>query len=91
MRNLEQLNGEKKMKLAISEDVLGKTTRCSRNFACLSGDKECLCELESQINNQVFFIRNNQQCGICDYKMSFGFSYICNCPTRKEVYNRYKI
>jgi hypothetical protein len=29
--------------------------------------------------------------GDCPYKMMFGDSYICNCPTRAELYKRYQI
>jgi len=28
---------------------------------------------------------------MCEYKMAFGYSFTCNCPVRKEMYNLYRV
>jgi hypothetical protein len=76
------------MELKVKVDTLNETIKCKRNFSCLTGSKECLCEVEDSFNDKVIFIRPENN-NLCDYKMSFGYSYICTCPTRKEIYNIY--
>jgi hypothetical protein len=29
--------------------------------------------------------------GYCPYDVSFGYSHICSCPTRREIYDRYGV
>ena len=76
------------MKFEIDKGILKATDKCRKNFSCLDGDKGCMCEIEDHFNNTIHFIKPLDT-GICDYRMSFGYSYICNCPTRKEIYKRY--
>ncbi len=72
----------------LEENVLNETIKCNDNFSCLNGDKNCLCEVDSSIDNKILFIKSNNK--TCSYKASFGYSYYCHCPTRKEIYRRYK-
>ncbi len=75
--------------IKIDNDIVQKTTKCRENFSCLSG-KTPLCKVECCIENKVLFIKciSNEP---CDYRVSFGHSYVCVCPVRIELYNRYKI
>jgi hypothetical protein len=76
------------MKFKISADTLNRSGHCKNNYSCVSGDTSCLCEVQSLINNSVLFV---QPCSnSCSYIMPFGHSYICSCPTRKEIYRYYK-
>lgn len=77
------------MKLKISKDILKDTTKCRRDFICLLGERECLCEVEDCINYTLCFIRAGD-CGFCDYKIFFEDVFICSCPTRNEIYRSYK-
>lgn len=80
------------MKLEISENILKNTTKCNKDFACLSGERECLCKLEdSIIDTPCFIIIRAENCGFCDYNVSFGNFFICTCPTRNEIYKCYEI
>jgi hypothetical protein len=76
------------MDIQIGEDILKKTISCEKNFSCLSGQKD-LCEMKSQIVRAVYFIKHpkNKRCNYC---LSFGNDYICTCPTRQEIYKRYR-
>ena len=74
----------------IDKEILKKTIKCEKNFGCLTNDKHIYCKVENSVANEVHFVKcldNNY----CTYKMSFGQSYICNCLTRKEIFNKYGI
>ena len=76
--------------LHIDERVLRETTKCANNFRCLSGDKSCFCEGIYSIGSDMIKIPLNPD-RLCAYRLSYGYSYFCLCPTRCEIYNRYKI
>ena len=75
--------------MKIDQTILEKTTTCRKCFNCLTDEKHILCKIEHCINN-VYFLewsaKNN-----CRYKLKFGLEKICMCPTRKEIYKKYKI
>lgn len=77
------------MQLKVSEDVLKDTSNCKQGFSCLAGKGDCLCEVEDSSNGMVLFIKPACKSGFCYYRLSFGCSFICNCPVRKEIFNRY--
>jgi hypothetical protein len=74
----------------IRAEVLDNTENCNEEFSCLQGKKECLCEVEDSFNDRILFVRPRQS-RACMYRMSFGYSYVCNCPTRRAIYRNYKI
>ncbi len=78
------------MKLEIQEEVLNGTTRCRKEFACLSGTGECLCDLKYCLGGKSYFIRADKDMP-CNYKVNFGNYILCSCPTRKEIYNQYNM
>jgi len=77
------------MNIEVDEDIIKQTTKCRKNFSCLSGERP-FCTVELCIENEIHFIKcaGNES---CIYRVSFGYSYVCICPVRKELYNRYKI
>jgi len=74
----------------ISKEIIESTTNCEKDFACLKSDGVVCCKVESCINGKIHFVQNVSK-SYCAYKMSFGNSFICNCPTRKEIFNKYSI
>ncbi len=78
------------MKLKIAPDVLKKTSKCREDFSCLKGMTDCICEVKSNINNKIIFIEPCRNIH-CKYMLSFGYKYICSCPTRMEIYDSYKV
>jgi hypothetical protein len=79
------------MKLTVNENVLDITRRCKDSFSCLDGKRDCLCHVEDCADGKVHFVSPKDENGICEYEMSFGYSFTCNYPIRKEIYNYYKI
>jgi hypothetical protein len=79
------------MHIKLDADILNQSNQCRRDFSCLTGDKNCLCEVDRLIDHGLLFIKpavNN----ICNHKMSFGYSaYYCTCPARVEIYKLYNI
>jgi hypothetical protein len=45
------------------------------------------CEVDNLVN-EVLFVRAFHAF-LCYQRTSFGASYICRCPTRKEIYQRH--
>ena len=78
------------MKIEIKEETIKTTTQCKKNFNCLSSEKHIFCKVESCVNGSVHFIKCLDEEN-CNYRSSFGNSLMCNCPTRKEIFNRYNI
>lgn len=80
---------ESKMDLKIDEEILKKTTRCKKNFSCLSGERS-LCNIELCVNEKIHFIKcvSGES---CNYRIPFGYSFVCTCPVRKELHKRYGI
>ncbi len=78
------------MHIQISEDTIKKTTKCQKSFSCLSGERKDLCEVESCVNDEIHFLKCMYN-SLCRYRVPFGYSSVCTCPVRKELYNRYRI
>jgi len=75
----------------VSEETIEETKKCDKDFSCLEGQREDLCTVEQCVNGKVHFIECLDRSNGCPYKISFGYSFICHCPTRKELYNKHKI
>ncbi len=76
--------------IKIDKGILKKTTRCNFDFSCLTGDKTCLCEVIDQKGFSSIKVRPNPDLP-CSYNLPFNKSHYCICPTRREIYQKYKI
>lgn len=76
--------------MIIDENIKNETKHCTNDFDCLKNvNHTCLLiKVDSHVNGKVLFIdcKNHN----CHYKMSYGNGTICNCPTRNEIYRKYK-
>lgn len=82
---------QSKTRLQVSDETLKLTTKCMRNFECLTAETRNICSVERPIKGGGIFIKEKIR-ETCNYLMPFGFSSsICNCPTRREIYDRYSI
>jgi hypothetical protein len=90
--NLEQKTIEgSTMNITIPKDVVEKTTKCHKDCLCMSNGNNTICPVIHNIAGKVLFVRPKTRDSACTYKMSFGNSFVCNCPTRREIYIQYKI
>ena len=80
----------KKVDIEIDKDVLKRTTRCNDDFSCLSGDHSCMCEVKDLKGlTSIKVIPNPDR--PCHYLLKFHKSHYCVCPTRRAIYEKYKI
>ncbi len=78
------------MDINIREDILKRTTKCEKDFSCISSEGKGLCEAEEPTGYQVLFIIRKSNTP-CIYRTPLGTSFFCCCPTRNEIYEQYKI
>ncbi len=78
---------DQKMDIQINNEILKKTT-CKKGFSCLSGNKNEICKVELNVEDKIHFVKciNNDP---CNHRRSFGYSFVCLCPVRKEIFNKY--
>ncbi len=73
----------------IKSKILKATSKCTQNFGCLGNENHvCLGKVGNSIGSKVHFVNCIER--RCLYQMSYGYSIICNCPTRKEIHNKYR-
>jgi hypothetical protein len=79
-----------KTAVKINEEIIKNTSKCKKDFSCLSGLRNNLCQVELNVGDKIHFVKcmSNEP---CDYRISFGYSFVCLCPVRKELFNRYNI
>ena len=70
------------------DESITQRTNCRYSFDCLSGDKTCFCKVKAMIGNDMLEVRSKIDIG-CGYRIGFGGTTFCICPTRVEIYNRY--
>ena len=76
------------MEIRISQSTKDRTESCPWNFACLNGDCDHKpCKGRYADGPDVLFIE--AQPIECPYKVPSGFSHVCTCPTRYELFVRY--
>ncbi len=84
------------MLFQISDEARRQATECASALLCLAGskspmcgEKSPICHVDRAIEGFGLFVRTTKHA--CPYKISFGYSYICRCPVRYEIYERYGI
>jgi hypothetical protein len=75
------------MPVKVPDDVLKMTTKCPHKFSCTTPgqcDEHKMCEVEHIIGTNVMFLKDTQQAH-CPYRLAFGYSQICTCPTHYAI------
>jgi len=75
--------------IQVEGSVKNKTKKCERDFKCLSGDNSCLCEVVDSSKLATVKIKPKPDLS-CPYCLSFNTFHYCLCPTRNEIYKKYK-
>jgi hypothetical protein len=79
------------MAYQVSDKIRKQTTKCSYNFTCLNNDTWDTCSIERDVQRAFLAVKTKSNKSTCPYWFSYGSSYHCTCPTRLEIYKRYKI
>jgi len=77
------------MNISKSDGILESATKCKKKFSCLKVERD-ICAVEDCVNDSVLFVKSKYKAS-CPYQQMFGNEYICNCPVRKELYEKYRI
>ncbi|MGC9553971.1 MAG: hypothetical protein ACP5EK_01535 [Thermoplasmatota archaeon] len=77
------------MVVTVPESILARTTKCHRDFACLEEEDGRTCPVERYLGDGLLFVEPADDI-YCSYRTSFGHSYICGCPVRRELYLSYQ-
>jgi hypothetical protein len=67
-----------------------KTTKCERDFACLSHEIDCVCSVEELRDHTFLFVKAPPD-KECIYKMALEDGFFCVCPMRAELYQQYGV
>jgi hypothetical protein len=78
------------MVLDIDNSVLNDTTSCERTYACLKGKEHIYCKVKEIVVDKIHFISCLNK-SYCNYKVDFGLSQVCSCPTRIEIFKKHKL
>jgi hypothetical protein len=77
-------------KITINPETLSATKLCQKHFSCLSENGKEMGKVVFCVNCTIHGII----CGSdepCAYRYSEDSRTFCTCPSRKEIYNKYKI
>ncbi len=66
------------------------TAHCEKNFDCLNKGNQVCCKVENCISKKVHFVNFSNNVN-CNYKLSFGYSFLCTCAVRKELFNKHGV
>ncbi len=71
------------------QELLERAKECPHNHACLDGgDSQPQCPVERSIGRIGVFLAAKPPWS-CPYHLSWGYSYLCQCPVRRAVYRRH--
>ena len=78
------------MKFNIPSHII-KKTQCEKDFMCLKeGAESQICKINQCLGNQYCLLKESK-IENCINRFSFGFSEICKCPVRVEIFEKYGI
>lgn len=80
---------DQKKEIQINDEIIKKTI-CKKEFYCLSGNINNICRVELNVENKIYFVKCIED-KPCNHRRSFGYSFLCLCPVRKEIFNLYGI
>ena len=78
------------MSYKISEETIKNTTICNHKFQCLNDDNRDVCKINRGLGGNCCSLKTAKP-DYCPYMGSFGKLYVCYCPTRHELFKKYKI
>jgi len=80
------------MAYKINDKIRKQTTKCSYNFICLDNGAWDTCVVKRDVQRTFLEIKTQNSQVDCSYRFSYGdSSFFCSCPTRGEIFRRYKI
>ena len=79
------------MNIQVAEEVCAETTQCPFNFACINGQcPKCVVQQYAYLKTGIGCIVKPELDTECSYLMQFVDVSVCKCPTRLEIFNKYR-
>jgi hypothetical protein len=79
------------MGIKVSDEILMRTTKCEKLFACLSSRSHDMCGAERFLgSNGVLQIRLKNE-NLCSYHVCLDDLDYCTCPVRIELHKRHGV
>jgi len=79
------------MAYQIRDKTKKQSTKCPYMFQCLNNETWITCSIERDIQKTFLVIKTKKDKSTCPYCFSYVDSFYCNCPSRREIYQRYKV
>jgi hypothetical protein len=80
------------MSVTVPNEILKATTKCPHSFSCLEsgkGGEHKMCEVSYANKNYVLVLKSKEP-EKCPYRVDFGYSQLCECPTHLTIYQMQK-
>lgn len=74
----------------IDKKTLKKTAGCLKKCSCICSNKRDICEIDFCVGKEIYFVKFPSG-KACSNMETFGKGNICECPIRKQIYERYQI
>ncbi|MHC4585875.1 MAG: hypothetical protein ACYS3N_15205 [Planctomycetota bacterium] len=77
--------------IQVAQEVCLETTQCPSNFACINNGQcpKCAVQQYAYLKTGVGCIVKPEPDTECPYLMKFVDLWVCKCPTRLEIFNKY--
>ena len=72
------------MGYSVGEKALRHTTKCAKDFRCLSDKMFGLCKVKRLFSLQIILVNKDS----CDYARLVDDYWFCTCPVRAELNRR---
>jgi hypothetical protein len=77
------------MRFEISVESVQQTTRCDSCHACLNDPHFEVCGMDVSLGEDPDFIRCRRR--RCFYNTRHGNEFVCFCPVRNAIHQKYRI
>ena len=79
-----------KINKKINKKIIESTTKCTKNFKCLESDSSPYCNVERIVSDDITIVKCLTHFD-CTYKVAFADAFVCTCPARIEIFNKYNL
>ena len=73
----------------LKSQITSQAVRCENSHICMIDPGHNICEVEYTVGKEVEFIRELKHS--CPYNSQYGDGFICYCPVRHELRQKFGI
>lgn len=76
-------------RFTVDTEIVNQAIRCETGHACLTDSNHQICSIDHTVSGEVDFVKCNKR--RCFYNTRFGDEFICFCPVRHEIHQKYQV